>query len=60
MTQQEIIDREIRMLLGDLQLQLVFAKARIAELEQTVAASRLNGDGRPADQHNEPAPPLSN
>jgi len=58
-TQQEMIDRDLRLLLGDLQLQLVFAKARIAELEQTVA-SRPNGDGRPVGQRNEPAPPLSN
>jgi hypothetical protein len=58
-TQQEMIDRDLRLLLGDLQLQLVFAKARIAELEQTVA-SRPNGDGRHIDQRNEPSPPPRN
>lgn len=59
MTQQEMIDRDLRLLLGDLQLQLVFAKARIAELEQVVA-TRPNGDGRHIDQHNEPSPPPRN
>lgn len=33
MTQQEFIDQNVRMLIGDLQLQLVIARGRIAELE---------------------------
>ena len=33
-TQQELIEQNVRMLLGDLQLQLIVARARIAELEQ--------------------------
>lgn len=32
--QQQFIDREVRSMIGDLTLQLVFARARIAELEQ--------------------------
>jgi len=36
-TQQELIEQNIRVLLGDLQLQLVFAKAQISVLEEQVA-----------------------
>jgi Mg2+ and Co2+ transporter CorA len=32
-TQQELIDQNIKMLLGELQLQLVFARSQIAHLE---------------------------
>lgn len=59
MTQQEIVDREIRLLLGDLQLQLVFAKARIAELEG--ATPKPNGSGRHIDHSEDsPQPPAAN
>ena len=34
MTQQEIIERDVRLLIGDLHLQLVMARAQIATLEQ--------------------------
>jgi len=34
MTQQEMIEQNVRLLLGDLQLQVVVLKARVAELEQ--------------------------
>jgi hypothetical protein len=33
MTQQEIIERDVRLVIGDLHLQLIMARARIAELE---------------------------
>lgn len=36
-SQQELVEQNIRVLLGDLQLQLVFAKAQIATLEQLYA-----------------------
>jgi hypothetical protein len=36
-TQQEIIDQNIRVLLGDLQLQLLFAKAQIQTMETYIA-----------------------
>jgi hypothetical protein len=36
-TSQEIVEQNIRNLLGDLQLQLIFAKAQIQSLEQMVA-----------------------
>ena len=34
MTQQEMIEQNVRLALGDLTLQLIVARARIAELEQ--------------------------
>ncbi|MET0651007.1 MAG: hypothetical protein ABWY63_00715 [Hyphomicrobiaceae bacterium] len=48
MTPQEFIDQNVRLLLGDLQLQIVMLKARIAELEQereetSVASRKANG-----------------
>ena len=36
MSTQEIVDRELRLTLGDMQVQLIFARAKIAELEETV------------------------
>ena len=36
-TQQEIIEQNIRVLLGDLQLQLCFAKAQIQSMETYIA-----------------------
>lgn len=44
MTQQEMIDRDIRMLVGDQTVQLIFARARIAELE-----AQLSDEHRRAD-----------
>lgn len=35
-TNQELIEQNIRILIGDLQLQLVFAKAQIQTLEQVL------------------------
>jgi hypothetical protein len=46
MTQQELIEQNVRMLIGDLQLQLIVARARIVELEQAEKdemASKANG-----------------
>jgi hypothetical protein len=37
-TQQQQIETNVRMALGDLQLQLIVANAKIAELEQALAA----------------------
>lgn len=62
MTGQELIDRDIRVLLGDLQLQVIFGRARIAELEEQLAIAtapkteeqppadktKLNGKAAPA------------
>jgi hypothetical protein len=42
MTQQELIEQNVRMLLGDLQLQLIMARARIQELEQAASDSMLD------------------
>jgi len=59
MTQQEIIERDVRITLGDMHLQLIMARARIQELEQQAAQeqapvpdgryeeSRVNGQGQP-------------
>lgn len=51
MNTQEIIERDVRMLIGDLHLQLVMARARIQELEQQDAvqqqAYRPNGKEAP-------------
>ena len=33
MTQQEYVDQNLRMMMGDLMLQIIMLKARIAELE---------------------------
>jgi len=40
-TQQEIIEQNVRILLGDLQLQVVITKARITELEQLLKEAVL-------------------
>lgn len=61
-TQQEIIEREVRMLIGDLHLQLVMARARIAELEQAMPnPSKMDGRDSPLpngqDQPQEAAAP---
>ena len=34
MTQQEFVDHNLRMMMGDLMVQIIMLKARIAELEQ--------------------------
>jgi hypothetical protein len=50
MTQQDIIERDVRMLIGDLHLQLVMARARIAELEAAVADQQQGRpNGKPLD-----------
>lgn len=62
MTQQEIVERDVRLLIGDLHLQLVMARAQIATLEQQLAAKEPeqpghgepNGKGRPAEQAGAP------
>lgn len=38
MTQQELIEQNVRMTLGTLNLQLIIAQARVTELEQQVMA----------------------
>lgn len=43
MTGQELIEQNVRMLIGDLQLQLIIARARIAELESQLDPGRANG-----------------
>jgi hypothetical protein len=48
MNQQEIIERDVRLLIGDLHLQLIMARARIAELEQA-PVDRPNGTGNTED-----------
>jgi len=39
MTQQERIERDFRLTLGDMHVQLIVAQARIAELEAQIAAA---------------------
>jgi len=49
MTQQELIEQNVRMALGDLTLQLIVARARLAELEQQPPEptdAKLNGKGK--------------
>ena len=48
MTQQEIIEQNVRLTLGDLTLQLIVARARIAELEAGEAARDL--DKQPGEE----------
>lgn len=40
MTQQERIERDFRLTLGDMHVQLIVAQARIAELEAQIAAGQ--------------------
>ena len=37
MTRQEFIDRDLRMLIGELQIQLIFLRSQVAELEEQLA-----------------------
>jgi hypothetical protein len=49
MTQQEMIEQNVRLALGDLTLQLIVLKARIAELEQQPpepTEAKPNGKGK--------------
>ena len=48
MTSQELIEQNVRMALGDLTLQLIVARARIAELE-AAAPAKPNGKARHND-----------
>jgi len=41
MTQQEIIERDVRITIGDLSLQLIMARARVQELEEQLAGRDL-------------------
>jgi hypothetical protein len=41
---QETIDRDLRFILGDLQVQLIFARARIAELEGVLAQQAADAE----------------
>ena len=42
MNQQQQIEQNVRMTLGDMHLQLIVANARIAELEAQIAAAELD------------------
>jgi hypothetical protein len=50
MTQDELIQQNVRMLLGDLQLQLIIARARISELEAGASPDPEAGLGKPNGQ----------
>jgi len=41
MNVQETVDRDVRLALGDMQLQLIIARAQIAELQQQLAATQV-------------------
>ena len=66
MTTQEMIERDVRMALGDLHVQLIMARARVVELEQILAEqaqAELDLDKQPPAKPNgknerrqEPAP----
>lgn len=47
MTQQEMVERDLRMLIGDLNIQLIFARSRIIELEEQVAGVNAQLMARP-------------
>ena len=53
MTQQEIIERDVRMLIGDLSLQLLMARARIAELEAGAVPVEPKAKANGKDHHQE-------
>ena len=46
MNSQELIEQNVRLALGDLTLQLIVARARIAELEQAEPEAKPNGKGK--------------
>jgi hypothetical protein len=41
MNSQEIVEQQIRMVLGDLHVQLIMARAKVAELEQQLAKAEV-------------------
>jgi hypothetical protein len=47
MTQQEHIERSLRMLIGELQVQVLVANARIAELQEEAAERDLDKQPEP-------------
>ena len=59
---QENIDRDLRMLVGDLSVQIIFAKAQVAELERQLAEAQAqieprakpNGKGKDEQQGTAP------
>lgn len=53
MTQQEIVERDVRLLIGDLHLQLVMARARIQELE--MRPEPPVEEGKPNGKHPPPS-----
>jgi hypothetical protein len=53
---QNTIEQEVRLLLGDLQLQLIVARARIAELEAQQAPVKPNGKGKSDEPHGDVKP----
>jgi hypothetical protein len=44
MNTQELVDQNLKILLGDLQVQLIFARTRISELEAQLAAAAVTGE----------------
>lgn len=46
-SQQQAIERDVRLALGDMHLQLIMARARIAELEQHLAAKEPEAPPKP-------------
>lgn len=58
MTQQEIIERDVRLLIGDLHLQLIMARAQITTLEQRPVErdeqSKPNGKHPPGEETHAP------
>ena len=60
MNPQDLLNQNIRLLIGDLQVNLMMANARIQELEAQIAAAQaqaeepLPGEGKPNGKGKEP------
>jgi hypothetical protein len=54
MTQQEFIEQNVRMVLGDQALQIIVLKSRIAELEEQAAAVEQAQPKGKANGHDKP------
>lgn len=59
MNSQEIVEQQIRMVLGDMHVQLIMARARIAELEQQIPHTEPAPAVKPNGRAVEPELPLT-
>jgi len=56
MNTQELVDQNLKLLLGDLQVQLIFARTRITELEAELSKVDMRGEPQAETVDNANAP----